>query len=241
MVLKNIDMTLESGKIVALVGANGCGKTTLIKLLCRLYDPTTGVIEVAGQDARSMELDDYRQQFSVIFQDYSRFHDTAESNIRFGDIRVLPGDPAIQEAARLSGADGLIQDLPNGSGTLLGRMFEGGVELSLGQWQKIALARAFLRPSRVIILEEPTSAMDPNAESELFRNFKERIGQRAALVISHRLSTIRMADYIYVLDDGEIVEEGTHDALMALGGVYHLSFSKQAKNYAACVEIGGKR
>jgi len=230
-VLSNIDFRLDPGKVVAVVGANGCGKTTLIKLLCRLYDPSQGVIEVGGVNAREFDLEEYRRLFSVIFQDYSRYHDTVDSNIRFGDIRLGPGDPALAEAARLSGADAFIQGLPNGYDTLLGRMFEGGVELSLGQWQRIALARAFLRPSRFIILDEPTSALDPNAEYELFENFRERIGNRAAVVISHRLSTIRLADYVYVMDAGEIVEQGTHDELFRMEGVYFNAFQKQGKYY----------
>ena len=231
IVLKNIDMRLEPGKVVAIVGANGCGKTTLIKLLCRLYDPTDGNIRVGDVNAREYDLDDYRRQFSVIFQDFSRYHETVDSNIRFGDIRLDAGDPALAEAARQSGADSFIRELPNEYQTLLGRMFDGGVELSIGQWQKIALARAFLRPSRFIILDEPTSAMDPSAEFELFENFRERIGNRAALVISHRLSTIRLADYVYVMDQGSIVEQGTHDQLFEQKGLYFNAFQKQGKYY----------
>jgi ATP-binding cassette subfamily B protein len=230
-VLHEIDMRIEPGQVVALVGANGSGKTSLIKLLTRLYDPSRGRIMVDGHDIREFDLEAYRRLFSVIFQDFARYADTARQNIRFGDIQAQPHDPGVQRAAGLAGADAFIRALPSGYDTVLSRMFQGGQEISVGQWQKIALARAFMSGSRVIILDEPTSALDPNSEFELFENFKERIGDRAALVISHRLSTIRMADYIYVLNEGKIVEQGRHDQLMALEGIYHEAFSKQGKYY----------
>ena len=230
-VLDQVSLSIEPGQVVALVGANGSGKTSLIKLLCRLYDPTSGRILLDGKDIRTFDLEDYRREFSVIFQDFARYADTVRQNIRFGDITLAEDAEEIVEAARRSGADEFIRDLPEGYETLLSRMFEGGQEISIGQWQKIALARAFLHRSRFIILDEPTSAIDPNAEFELFENFRERIGNRSALVISHRLSTIRLADYIYVLDNGRIVEHGKHEALMRNESYYHEAFRKQGKYY----------
>jgi len=230
-VLHDIDLRIRPGEIVALVGANGCGKTTLIKLMCRLYDPTGGRISVDGIDAREFDLDEYRRFFSVIFQDFSKYLDTVRNNIRFGDIHLPINSSKVAGAARRAGAEEFIKSLPSGYDTLLGRAFDKGVELSIGQWQKTALARAFIRPSKIIILDEPTSALDPNAEYELFENFRERIENRAALVISHRLSTIRMADYIYVMEHGRIVERGTHEELMEVAGVYHQAFVRQGKYY----------
>lgn len=230
-VLHNINLQLPPGKVIALVGANGSGKTSMIKLLTRLYDPTTGRILVDGRDARKFDLEEYRRLYSVIFQDFSRYADTVRENIRFGDIRLRTDTPEVEDAARRAGAAEFIDRLPQRYDTLLSRMFDGGQELSVGQWQKIALARAFMNRSHVIILDEPTSAIDPNAEFELFENFKQRIGHRSALIISHRLSTIRMADYIYVLDEGQIKEHGDHDELMKLNGLYRRSFSRQGKYY----------
>jgi len=230
-VLHDINLVIPPGKVIALVGANGSGKTSLIKLLARLYDPTEGRIMVDGQDARTFDLEEYRRMFSVIFQDYSRYADTVRQNIRYGDIRLRPDTPDVEDAARRAGAEEFIEQLPLGYETLLSRMFEEGQEISVGEWQKIALARAFMNRSRIIILDEPTSALDPNAEFELFENFKERIGGRSALVISHRLSTIRLADYIYVLDEGEIVEYGAHKQLMEHRGLYHKAYSRQGKYY----------
>lgn len=230
-VLRQIDLSIRPGQIVALVGANGSGKTSLIKLLCRLYDPTEGRITLDGVDIRNYSLEDYRRLFSVIFQDYSHYAAPASENIRFGDICQPIGAPSIKSAAVKAGADPFIQALSAGYDTLLTRMFDDGQEISIGQWQKIALARAFMHQSSVIILDEPTSALDPGAEFELFENFRERINHRAALVISHRLSTVRMADYIYVLDQGVIRETGTHDELIRLGGIYCQLFTQQAHHY----------
>lgn len=230
-VLCDISLRIRPGQIVALVGANGSGKTSLIKLLCRLYDPTSGRITLDGVDIREYGLEEFRRVFSVIFQDYGRFAATARENIRFGDIRQPVDTPSVEVAAIKAGADPFIQELKAGYDTPLTRMFDDGQEISIGQWQKVALARAFMHRSSVIILDEPTSALDPGAEFELFDNFRERIDHRAALVISHRLSTVRMADYIYVLDQGVIREQGTHDELIRLEGIYCDLFSRQAHHY----------
>ncbi len=229
--LRDLSLRIAPGQIVALVGANGSGKTSLIKVLCRLYDPSAGRITLDGADVRRFRVDDYRRVFSVIFQDYAHYAMTVRDNIRFGAIQLPADAPAIERAAVNSGADPFIRQLRHGYETRLSKMFDDGQELSIGQWQKIALARAFLHQSQVVVLDEPTSALDANAEFELFQNFRERIGPRAAVVISHRLSTVRLADYIYVLDQGRIVEHGTHDALISQNGVYQRLFERQALHY----------
>jgi ATP-binding cassette subfamily B protein len=230
-VLYDIDFEVRPDQIVAIVGANGSGKTTLIKLMCRLYDPTEGRITLDGTDVRQLDLDQYRKQFGVIFQDFTRYFNSVRENIRFGDIELPPDSPRIPDASRRAGAEEMIEALPLNYDTLLGRMFEGGHEISVGQWQKLALARAFVNRSRVMVMDEPTSALDPNAEFELFEDFRERLAGRSAIVISHRLSTIRMADYIYVFEGGRIVEQGNHDDLIAAGGSYAEAFRKQGKHY----------
>ena len=230
-VLDNINLTIRPGQIVALVGANGSGKTSLIKLLCRLYDPTSGRITLDGIDVREFGIEEYRRVFSVIFQDYAHYATSVRDNIRFGDIRQPEDTPAVETAAINAGAAPFIEKLEYKYDTPLTRMFDNGAELSIGQWQKIALARAFMHRSNVIILDEPTSALDPGAEFELFENFRERINHRAALVISHRLSTVRMADYIYVMDKGVICEAGTHEELIKHQGIYCDLFQRQAHHY----------
>ena len=230
-VLENANLKISPGQVVALVGSNGSGKTSLIKLLCRFYDPTHGRVLVNDRDARDFDLADYRSLFSVVFQDFARYAATIRDNIRYGDLDSSPESLKVEDCGRLAGVSGFVEKLDRGYDTLLGRGFDDGIELSVGQWQKVALARALFNPSRVLVLDEPTSAIDPNAEFELFENFRERIGSRSAIIISHRLSTIRQADYIYVLENGRIAEHGSHDELMKLEGLYHRAFNRQGKYY----------
>ena len=229
--LHQINLTIKPGETIALVGENGSGKTTLVKLLCRLYDPTSGSITLDGIDLRDFAVGDFRRQLSIVFQDYAKYHFTAQDNIWFGNIDLPRTDDRIAKAARQSGADAVIQTLPKGYETVLGKWFKDGEELSIGQWQKVALARAFARESQIVVLDEPTSAMDPKAEYEVFQQFRQLIKDQAAILISHRLSTVRMADRIYVMDNGKIAESGTHDELINLDGLYAYLFETQAKSY----------
>ena len=229
--LKNINFTIKPGEIVALVGENGSGKTTLTKLLCRLYDPTEGNITIDGINIRDFKIAELRKQIGVIFQDYVKYDFTARENIWLGNIEVSPNDNKIYKAASYSGADGVIRSLPLEYDTVLGKRFDEGEQLSIGQWQKIALARAFLRDSQVIILDEPSSALDPKAEYKVFQQFRQLLEDKTAIFISHRLSTVTMSDRIYVLERGSIIESGTHQQLIKLQGTYARMFETQAKNY----------
>ena len=229
--LQGINLHIAPGEVVAIVGENGSGKSTLVKLLCRLYDPDDGRLSVDGTDIRDMDVRDLRRDISVIFQDYVHYDLSARENIWVGHSELDLQDERIETAAQRSGAHEVIERLPNGYETLLSRSFEEGEELSIGQWQKIAIARAFLRPSQVIILDEPTSALDPRAEAEVFDKFRELVQDQAAILISHRLSTVKMADRICVMQDGRIVENGSHQALMEQGGVYADLFERQAAAY----------
>jgi ATP-binding cassette, subfamily B, bacterial len=229
--IKCINLHIPPQKIIAIVGENGSGKTTLIKLLCRLYEPTTGSITIDGINLQNFAIADLHSQISVIFQDFTHYQLTVEDNIWLGNIELLPTSERITKAAQQSGADAMIQSLPQGYQTLLGKWFQGGEELSGGQWQKIALARAFVRDAQLVVLDEPTSAMDANAEAEVFQKFRDLMCDRSAILISHRLSTVKMADQIYVMNQGEIAESGTHAQLMALNGIYTHLFETQARNY----------
>jgi len=229
--LRQINLSIQPGEVIALVGENGSGKTTLVKLLTRLYDVTEGRITIDGIDIRHLSPVDLRRQISVIFQDYTRYQLSVQDNIWLGNIELPTTSERMVEAACQSGADAVIQTLPQGYKTLLGKWFKGGEELSGGQWQKIALARAFLREAQLVVLDEPTSAMDAKAEAEVFQTFRDLMRDRSALLITHRLSTVKMADRIHVMDQGEIVESGTHDQLMALRGTYAHLFEIQARNY----------
>ena len=230
-VLSDVSLVIRPGEVVALVGENGSGKTTLIKLLCRLYDPTKGAITIDGVDLREFEIARLRREISVIFQDYAKYHLTARENIWFGDVNSPRDGDRIISTAIQSGADRVIRRLPKGYETVLGKAFEDGEELSIGQWQKVALARAFMRNAQVVVLDEPTSALDAKAEFDLFTNFRELVAGRSAIIISHRMSTVRMADCIYVLEGGRIVESGPHHALLGYGGMYASLFETQARNY----------
>jgi ATP-binding cassette subfamily B protein len=231
MVLRDLDFRLEPGDRVALIGENGQGKTTFVKLLSRLYDPTSGVILLDGNDLRDYSIEDIGREVGIIFQDFMRYEMSARENIAVGRIEELLNTPRLELAARKSLADGVIEKLPRGMEQLLGRRFEGGVDLSGGEWQKFALARAYLRDAQLLILDEPTAALDAKSEYEVFQRFSELTEGKMAILISHRFSTVRMASRILVLEDGAIREHGTHEQLMALGGRYADMFELQAAGY----------
>jgi len=229
--LRNVSVAIGPGEKLALVGANGAGKTTFIKLLTRLYDPTEGQILLDGVDLREYDIDDLRLRIGVIFQDFVRYMMTAGENIGFGQIEALDDRPRIERAAEKGGADEVIATLPQGYDTMLGAWFERGRELSGGQWQKIALGRAFMRDAEVLVLDEPTSALDAEREYEIFQRFRRLTEGRIAILISHRFSTVRMADRIAVLEDGALIELGTHRELLEKDGVYARLFNMQAEGY----------
>ncbi len=233
--LAGIDLEIRPGEVAALVGANGSGKTTLVKLLCRLYDPTAGSITLDGAELGAYDVVALRREMSVIFQDFSQYQFTARENIRVGNVELTAGAPeteaAVEAAARDAGADGVIGGLRKGYDTPLGKWFDDGEELSVGEWQKVALARAFVRDAQILVLDEPTSALDPESEWSVFEHIRELAEGRAVVLISHRFSTVRSADRIHILSEGRIVESGTHDELIALGGRYARMYEVQARAY----------
>lgn len=229
--LEEIDLDIQPGQVIALVGSNGSGKTTLAKLLCRLYDPSAGHITQEQIDIRHFAPAEWRRRISVVFQDYVRYYLSAHENIWVGNAVEMPSAEAVVQAAQAAGADAVIQRLPQGYGTQLGHAFFGGHELSIGEWQKIAVARAFLRDASIIVLDEPSSALDPQAETELFQRFRTLIQGRSAVLVSHRFSTVQMADCIYVMEHGRIIERGSHQELLRLGGRYAYLFQMQAAHY----------
>lgn len=229
--LQDVSLQLRAGETVAIVGENGAGKTTLVKLLARLYDPSTGRITVDGIDIRDLDPVEWRSRIAVIFQDFLQFYLSAAENVGLGNVERLDDEARILDASRRSGADDVIARLPQGYRTVLGRWFDQGVQLSGGEWQRIALARAFIRDSPILILDEPTASLDARAEYEAFQNLRRLAQGRTVLIISHRFSTVRMADRIYVLDAGHLVETGSHNELMQQEGRYAELFHLQAAGY----------
>ena len=230
-VLNNVSFRFDAGEKVALVGENGAGKTTLVKLLARLYDPTEGRILLDGIDLREYDVDNLRHEIGVIFQDYMRYDMLAAENIGFGRIEHAEDQGRIERSAQKSLAAPVIENLPGNYRQMLGRRFEGGLDLSIGQWQKIALARAYMRDAQILILDEPTASLDARAEFEVYQRFVELTAGKMAILISHRFSTVRMADRILVLEQGRIAEQGSHQQLLALGGKYAELFELQAAGY----------
>ena len=231
LVLNKLNFTLRPGERVALIGENGEGKTTIVKLITRLYDPFEGQVLLDGVDLREYDLEDLYREIGVIFQDFMRYEMTARENIAVGRIEQVKNLELLQQSAQKSLADQVVERLPSQYDQMLGRRFDGGVDLSGGEWQKVALARAYLRDAQVLILDEPTSALDARSEYEVFQRFAELTTGKMALFISHRFSTVRMADRIVVLENGRIAEEGNHDQLTALGGRYAEMFELQAASY----------
>ncbi|MDE3169136.1 MAG: ABC transporter ATP-binding protein, partial [Acidobacteriota bacterium] len=231
LVLKDINFKIRPSERIALVGENGQGKTTIVKLLTRLYEVTSGQILLDGIDIREYDIEDLWREIGVIFQDFVRYEMTASRNIGLGRIEHCDDQPRIRVAAEKSFAEAVIRRLPRGFQQTLGVRFEGGVELSGGEWQKIALARAYLRDAQLLILDEPTAALDARSEHDLFQRFADLTTQKMSVLISHRFSTVRMADRILVLEGGRIAEEGPHDQLVKEGGRYAEMFELQAANY----------
>ncbi|MFI9003017.1 ABC transporter ATP-binding protein [Streptomyces sp. NPDC053541] len=229
--LRDVSLEIPAGATLAVVGRNGAGKSTLIKLLCRLYEPDEGRILLDGTDIRELDPEALRGQVAAMFQDFVTYQATVAENIGLGDLSGLEDRARVEAAARRAGAAGLVERLPQGYGTALGKWFDTGVELSGGEWQKIALARAFMREGGLLVLDEPTSALDAEAEHELFARLRELAAGRTTVYVSHRFSTARRADLIVLVEDGRVTERGTHAELMRLGGSYARLFALQAEAY----------
>ena len=230
-VLKGIDIKINRGETVALVGANGAGKTTLVRLLCRLYDPQAGKILIDGKDIRNIDPDKYRRLFSVVFQDFMLYNLSAADNIRSGDIFSETDKERMKNSAKKAGIHELLENLPAGYETVIGRMFDDSRELSWGEWQKIALARALYRDSDILILDEPASSLDAGSEYEIFTRFKELAAGRTCILISHRLANVSVADRIMVIDRGMLIETGSHKELIKAGGTYSMLYKQQRSMY----------
>lgn len=230
-VLRNLNFSISRNELVTVVGANGAGKTSLAKLVCRFYDPDEGAILLDGIDIREVPLGDYQALVSGIFQDYSKYHMTAAMNIAIGAVARREDEAWIRHVAARSGAEAVVQRLPSGYDTMLGRVFRDGHELSIGEWQKIALARALMRDAQILVLDEPMAALDPKNEDELLIRLKELVRGRLGLLISHRLSSARLGDRILVLDRGAVRETGTHAELMAARGLYAAMYALQSSRY----------
>lgn len=230
-VLSNVSFRFYPEERIALVGENGAGKTTLVKLLARLYDPTAGRIVLDGVDLRQYDVSDLRSEIGVIFQDYMRYDMLAMENIGLGRVEELQNENRLRISAEKSLASGVVNALPKQYRQMLGRRFEGGIDLSTGQWQKVALARAYMRDAQILILDEPTASLDARAEFQVYQRFVDLTAGKMAVLISHRFSTVRMADRILVLESGRIAEQGSHEQLVALGGKYAELFELQAAGY----------
>jgi ATP-binding cassette subfamily B protein len=229
--VRHLNLRINPGENIALVGENGAGKTTLVKLLSRLYDPQEGEILLDGVDIKNFAPGEYQELIGIVFQDFSQFYLTARENVGAGYIDDVNNIERIKDAASKSGADKVIEGLPGGYESILGKYFDEGSQLSIGEWQKIAIARAFMRDSKILVLDEPTASLDAKTEYEIFRNFKVLTKDKISLLISHRFSTVKMADRIYVLDGGGIVEGGSHEELMLSGKKYYTMFTMQAEHY----------
>jgi len=229
--INNVSFEIKKGEIIALVGPNGAGKSTLARLLCRLYDPESGSVKCDGTDIRHLDPKKYRKLLSVVFQDFMLYNMSAGENIRMGNIDIEMPDEKIVAAAKVTGIDKLIKELPEGYSTPIGTLFENSRELSWGEWQKIALARAIFREAPLLILDEPSSALDAETEYDIFNRFHEIVKGRTSILISHRFTNVCLADRIIVLDRGAIVESGTHEELMKRKGLYHTMYTKQSSRF----------